>query len=197
MILAVDPGWHNGAAVVLSSSGEFRALCSWQSGSRGSWWEVTTLDGLDSGKARVTTFGALCELVREVGARHQCRVGVVEGLRFGLRGERCPACGRPKEGRSSASIATLAGSAMALAAAVEQVTRARAVRPTPDVWRKVLKLGSANGEAAKRAAMVAVGGKGRRRIRVRFPCTLPAPWCDVDHAAEAACMGEWARLKGE
>ena len=188
--IGIDPGHHNGAAVVLRRSGEFAALVGWKSHNKGAYWTVTRLDGLDSRELRLTTYGALAEQVRLMAAKHVVRVAAVEGFRWGVRGN---------EKRSPRSIEVLAQSAGALSSAVEQVTGVRVLRPDFVRWRKaVLKLTpSTSGEAAKRAAMIAVGGPGRRRLMVRIPCQLPEEWGEVDHAAEAACIAEWARREGD
>ncbi len=184
VIIGVDPGHHAGAAVVIDRGGRFLALVAWKSGSKAAHWTVSTVDAHGrSVDERLTTYGAVAETVREVAAAHTCRVGAVEGLAFGAR-----------EGRDSRSIVVLAQAAGAVSAAVEQVTRVPAHRPLCQVWRRVLKLTPQTpGKMAKRAAIIAVGGSGKRRLMVRIPCQLPEAWREVDHAAEAACIAEWAR----
>ena len=61
--------------------------------------------------------------------------------------------------------------------------------------KQVLGIVNSGAEVAKLAACSAVGGQPyRRRKQVRLACTLPSPWADIDHAAEAACMAEMGRM---
>ena len=184
-VLGIDPGHRNGAAVVLHADGRFVALLGWVK--RAAYWDIESVCTLSGKRLRVTEFGALCDEVRMLGALHGVTHAAVEGLAYGRR---------QGEGRSTKSIVTLAEAAGALASAAEQATSRRALRPLCAAWRKkVLKLTPQTpAESAKAAAMAAVGGLAvRRRLSVRLTCTLPERWAAIDHAAEAACIAEYAR----
>lgn len=182
--LGIDPGDSEGCAVILTASGRFDSLLHWKK--RSGYWDCTRVGPLGGGLTRCTYWGAVCDEVYLFARAYAVHTAVVEGLAFGKR----------DGGRSTQSIVTLCEATGGLVAAAEQAINGRALRPLCQQWRKaVLGIVNSGAEPAKLAACSAVGGKPyRRQKQVRLACTLPHPWADIDHAAEAACMAEMGRM---